>query len=499
MVTFEDFKPIRNKIRGFDADKLLELEVRMMYEMQDMAVEKVRHCPPWYLMLLIKWTLMYGELNSTKKSPKQNDLVALINMVHQLGDRLRPPSDYSNVYLFLKCMAFQQFWYRRGLAGSDFGRQLKLFLELMPQGLLEEMFRTKIGISPKDFFELAFVLASRFMQPTHAMFFDMGYFDTLKKLYPEDVIRCFLTRLSCDFESVKAFLKTEDARVKDVDAKLYEQTPLRRRPLLRLGEKYLCYSPNVLWGGLSTLAYDVLKEQLPEQFTRIFSEAFEKYVKLGLVYSGLAFWDESKLQRTYPSKKMVDFIVPLPNANVFVESKAIEMTPLAQVSPDVRVVSNYLRVSVIKAIKQALVAIKCVDAQPLESLRGGSVKDSFLLVVTFKDLFLGSGADFVAGEVREEIEDFAKQEGLDSQRLPSENIFFLSAREFEFFMEVCKKGLGELSDIIRGMIVANRNVLTKKFLVEQHVERFEGIQGPAYAVEPFERMHRDLMTRLRNA
>ena len=125
---YSDFKPIRNKIRKFDADKLLELEIRMMHELHDAPREKLSQCPPWLLMSLIKWTLLYGQINSTKRSPTQNDLNALINMLHRLGDRSRLPDEYSSIGLFMKTLAFQQFWYQNLLASSDLGRQIRLFL-----------------------------------------------------------------------------------------------------------------------------------------------------------------------------------------------------------------------------------------------------------------------------------------------------------------------------------------------------------------------------------
>jgi hypothetical protein len=279
-ISFSDFKPIRNKIRKFDADKLLELEIRLMHELHDAPKDKLSQCPPWLLMSLIKWTLMYGEINPTKRSPTRNDLAALINMIHRLGDRARLPSEYSSVYIFLKSIAFQQFWYQSSLASSDIGRQIKLFLELLPAKFVEEIFQEKLKLNPEDFFELAFALATRFQDKGHAIFVDIKDFELLEKLYPKDSICRFLDRLSCDLQSIKGFLESEDERIKDFDARLYEQTPLRKRPLLRSGSSYICYSPDVLLGGLSTLAYDIFKEELKERFTQKFGDAFEKYIHL---------------------------------------------------------------------------------------------------------------------------------------------------------------------------------------------------------------------------
>jgi len=498
-ISYSDFKPIRNKIRKFDADKLLELEIRMMHELQDAPREKLSQCPPWLLMSLIKWTLMYGEMNSTKQAPTRNDLAVLINMTHKLGHRARLPSDYSNVGLFMKSLAFQQFWYQNLLASSDIGRQIALFLEILPPTFVKEIFHDKLKLAPEDFFELAFALATRFQDKKHTIYIDTTYFEPLKKIYPEETINRFLDRLSYDLESVKKFLKSEDERIKDFDARLYEQTPLRKRPLLKLGSSYICYSPDVLLGGLSTLAYDIFKEEVGERFTQKFGEAFEKYIRQGLAYSKLNFLSERELERDHPGQKMVDFLVPLPGTHVFVESKAIEMSPLAQVSPDARVVTKSLRNSVIKAIKQALIAIKCLDNKPIQS---DPIKENFLLIVTFKSLFIGNGNDFVAGEVRNEIENFTKTERIEPQRLPPENIYFLSVREFEWLTEICKNNQDSLLPIIKDMIETDRNPSTRKFLVEQHLVdqrnrgKYKSFGAPDYATEPFNRMTSRLVSRL---
>ena len=220
---------------------------------------------------------------------------------------------------------------------------------------------------------------------------------------------------------------------------------------------------------------------------------------LGLTYSGLQFLTERELEKNHPGKKMVDFLVPLRGAHVFIESKAIEMSPLAQISPDVRVVTQSLRNSVIKAIKQAIIAIKCLSEKPIHP---EPIQENFLLVVTFKSLFIGNGNNFVVGEARAELEDFAKGEGVNFQNLPSENIYFLSVREFEWLTEICKDNKEILLPIIKQMIAADRDPLTRKLLVEQHLveQRNQGKYGsfgaPDYATEAFKRMTSRLVKRI---
>lgn len=70
MATFQDFKPIRNKLREFDAAALLMHFVDRLYGLRDFPIEKVGQQPPWYLLLLVKWTLLYSDFDANRRRAK---------------------------------------------------------------------------------------------------------------------------------------------------------------------------------------------------------------------------------------------------------------------------------------------------------------------------------------------------------------------------------------------------------------------------------------------
>jgi len=99
------------------------------------------------------------------------------------------------------------------------------------------------------------------------------------------------------------------------------------------------------------LLYDKLKDHSADSFSPEFGQIFERYIRAGLEYAALSFSDEKQLHRKYLNSLVVDFVVSSESGNVLIESKAIELSPLARVAPDAEVISNALRDSITKAIK----------------------------------------------------------------------------------------------------------------------------------------------------
>src|SRR5436190_1989356 len=264
MDAFATFKPLRNKLKQFSFESILSLSVQKLHELRNFPVQEVAKYPPWFLLLLIKWSVLHsdpGYRRHCHASP--GDFDKLVNLVHKLFGEVRLPSQYSSPSIFLKNTAFQQLLFQIPLSSSDIGRQILLFDHLPTKPIVKDLF------------------------------FDSG------------------TRIGM-----------------------------------------FCYSPNVLFHTVSTLVYDKLKDHSADSFSPEFGQIFERYIRAGLEYAGLSFSDEKQLQRKYINSLVVDFAVSSEGGNVLIESKAIELSPLARVAPDAAVISNALRDSITKAIKQ---------------------------------------------------------------------------------------------------------------------------------------------------
>jgi len=224
--------------------------------------------------------------------------------------------------------------------------------------------------------------------------------------------------------------------------------------------------------------YDKLKDHAAELFSPEFGHIFEQYIRTGLEYAGLSFSDEKQLQKKYPDSLVVDFVIPSDGSNVLIESKAIELSPLARVAPDARVISSNLRDSITKAIKQGLTITSHLSKE------GGS-RESFLLVVTFKDLYVGNGRSFLehtpAGK---EIEEFIYDKKLDANYLPFDHIFFIAPREFEWFLFLVKEHKVVPAEIIRRVIEGEKR--DKKLQFGQQLRSMfpDMVRPPSFVTEP---------------
>lgn len=209
----------------------------------------------------------------------------------------------------------------------------------------------------------------------------------------------------------------------------------------------------------------------------------------------MRFYDEVALRRTSGGRMAVDFLVPFSDANVMFESKAVELSPHARVSPDISVVNNHLRSSVVKAIKQGLTSANWLQRTSLDGV--DSSAECLLIIVTFKELNVGPGRIFVDGEIQNELDDFAAREGLDRGLLPEENIYFLDVGEFEWLMGVSKQRGREISTIVRAAIEADRRPDTQKFYFSQHlIEQFGSFRSPLFATDPFDELWAGVAQRL---
>ncbi|MBS2026455.1 MAG: hypothetical protein JST54_01005 [Deltaproteobacteria bacterium] len=485
-----DLSPIHRQIAEYDARSLVLLAIEKLQAIRSMDPDQIRKWLPWNLLLIIKWAHRFSRLGEGKEAGDE-DLIGLMNTVYALTDEARGPGDFGSIDLFLKNMAVQQFWVQtKSISGSDWSRQISLLRNLSQSSLIAKEFQRLTSISLDCFFELSLALTARFMaQPGSRI--DAEYFAPFASVHSAEAVDKYLELISIDFKTARPYFEEADRRVIDLDAKLWEQSALRRKPLLRLeeGREYACYSPNVLYAGLAGIPCEVLKAGSPE-FATAFGEPFEDYVGICLKHVLENFLTERDLKVLFPAqgKKIVDYAVPYPAATVLFECKAVELSPHASVSPDPTVVRNHLRTSVIKAINQGLSVANDLSASPPQGFAGSA--KYWLIVVTLKDLFLGRS--FLTDEIHPEVIDYARKSGIDASVLPPDRVYFLSLEDLELLVAVSKFRRIPISEILDAAARADAG-MERKLLFRQHLDgHLHGIPMPSFVVEPFEQLCRKM-------
>jgi len=454
-------------------------------------ISQLRQFPPWFLLLLIKWCVIHGDfLSPDRKHLTDKDFAALINLIHDLNGYVRLPSHYDTNFLFFRNIAYQQVWFQERNF-LRFVRQSLIFGGLTEDHEFRRIFYDKKGLTIEQFIDLGFMIFGKFLQNKGPLI-EIGWFRLVNSVYPTNLIDHFLSKLSHDIDSLRAFLTSNESRYRDVSYEFHEQTPLKEYPLLKYQDKYYCYSKELLFAALNDFIYDSLRGVDPQFFMNKFGSIFESYVNDVLSYSEADFISEKDLKQSLTSsKKVVDFLVYDSDSCIFIDAKGVELAFLGMVSHKSEVVEDKSRSSVIKAIAQGYETAANLAANP-NTTNLVLNKDRFLLVVTYKDLYLGNGQDFyqeIAGDKLHQI-----VEGHGGQKwIPFQHIYFISIDDLELMIQCAKDSHRKISDLIRFAVSQDETPINKKLIFRDHIySTCDNVKTPSYLSKEIDRITNNL-------
>jgi len=472
---YEAFKRVRNKLRKLNASQVLIGLLMRLQSQQQGDIDALRTQPPWMLFLLLKWTILYGDF-SNRETLTDGHLDHLVNLVHAVGNSLPLPNEYPSLFMFMRGMAYQQFWHQTPPGHGRFSRQAILFRGLDPSHRFRRWFKQTTAIELEDWFDLSFMLLVKFLD-NQSQYITEDFFQPVRHRNANYDIPTFLKSISKSPSELHKYLSGLEEQRKRDSSEFLEQTPLVRYPLINLGERHYRYTMPVLMRSLEYFVYDTLREHDPQAFMSLFGPMFEKYVAKGLRYLGCAFQGEQDIQSRIGQQKAVDFLVHEEDYNVLIDAKGVEMGHGGMTSRRPEVISGEAKASVIKGIAQATETARALGLCDRER--------NFLIVVTFKDLYLGTGKDFYDYVVKERV-DRALGTDPGSAPIPLEHMYFISIDEFDALMECAKRNNVSVASILRRAVEADKSPQTKCFVLWQHLaSQFRDVRFPAYLESEF--------------
>ena len=216
--------------------------------------------------------------------------------------------------------------------------------------------------------------------------------------------------------------------------------------------------------------YDTVKSDADTSLSEKLAKRFERYVESCLEYMGKDFFTESQLRERLGRGKVTDFLVPDEDRSILVEVKAVELAPLVQVLPFSHFMIQRLKGNVVKAAVQGYTMVERLrDAGERVGFNVG--REFFLLVVTYRDLNLGTG--------REAWEEFlgvamaAEFSNPDTRKLPPENIFVLSITELEQIIATCASAGLALVDYFARAASRNAQIGKGRYYTVMHFDEEE--------------------------
>ena len=107
------------------------------------------------------------------------------------------------------------------------------------------------------------------------------------------------------------------------------------------------------------------------------------------------------------------------------------MNPLAQVTWDENLIRDKLKISVEKAIKQGVTIANWIQSNgPSGEIQTGN-GENFLLVITYKELYMGNGETIGRGPVGQKINQFISDKNFNPDLIPFDHMYFLSVEDSE--------------------------------------------------------------------
>ena len=464
---YEEYKRIRNKFRKLDSISIINGCLRYLHSPVKDEFEQLKK-QPWHVLLLIKWILLDKDFYiKNRKLASDSETLKIMQSVLDLGGKARMPSQYQHHILFFRNVAYQQFLYQKRFSLSNFFRQFILFYDLPDNHVVKVAFFESFGISLNKFLELSIIILVRFLDEKYYTI-SSNYFNSLKNGYSKYEINNFLLALSKTLTEIKNWLIENDSG-KRYASEYYEQTPFLEYPLLKDNENYICIEKHIFFRGLEHFIYDKLRDWNSAKFMDKFGGIFENYVETTIKHTKLLYFDEEKLKKLIPeSKKVIDFIIVDNNSNIFLDAKAVEMSYTGKVTYLTDVVKDKTKLSILKAIEQAHDVLSKLKKHGGNGESLNYKEKNYLIVVTFKELYLGSGRTFYETIAKDKIDEIYYKYKNDVL-IDLDNIFFLTIEEFELFSEAIHAGNISLVEGLEKAKLDDLQPETRKFDFLLHI------------------------------
>jgi hypothetical protein len=476
MSSYDQFKRIRNQIRKLDTLSLVSAATTKLHEIEISPIEKWEGFLPWRLLLIIKWGFEYGGENYPLRNVDENILAKLMNLLDEFeGTETNPFLGHQSIVglqKFLRTLAFQQFWLQYKLGTWVIARQKVLFCDLPSEHPIHITFEQSMnGLRMIDFLELGWLLWSWVVRESKNIEFQPEIlFQNIA--YPTEDILSFCNAISLSPDEVKKFLHKRKQAIENPYFQLSETSPFIRYPVLRLGSKYLVYSQQLLKETLSNILYDVMKTEGGSELTEKFGFILEKYTERGIASISPDYLSEKELSRAFPDEKVVDFLMPFSDLTLFIEVKAIDMKPIVKVYPEDKSLRRELKDSIIKGTIQGFSLAKSISHDS-DSFDIQSRSNIFLMIVTYRNLYLGSGEVIWDEFLKDSVNPTLIAKNISIDLIPPEQIIILSVDEFDQFISVLWQCSVTVSDIFSEMLEANKDLETRKWMFSQHLGKFQ--------------------------
>lgn len=474
---FELHKPIRNQIRKYKGEELLNIAMNLLLK-NEMEIKGGSSYLPWECMLLVRWILQYSESGSNLKSPTISTVNNFINQIKKLYDHVPTDGfrDKHSIEKFMRRLAVQQFSYQMSYPemGWRVGRQIILFNEIGAKENISQIFEDQTGLSIIDFLSISFGIFS-ILEPESTYSFKPP---NLYSVFSAEKVQQYLNIVSLTPKQAKLYLN-EDAKKKGKRfiLQLYELSPLVRKPLLVLGENYVVYSKRLFRQFYTNFIYDFLYDVLPDRFGK-FGDILEKYVRQCLESKGYEpILDKSWKKILGKEISAPDFTLCDNDATIFIEAKRKHLPNIPQIFQTNDTFSKHLDDSVVKGFVQIYTLANELLKDRPDNIK--NFKNLYGVVVSYKNDYLRGGEQFWDEFLKDELLKKLNALNIDHKIIPPENMFLLPVDDIDYLMEFLEKYPDQtFGSVFASVKEYEADPVQSSFFFQDHLAKIAGEQIP---------------------
>jgi hypothetical protein len=250
----------RDRLRQCDPRSFIELAIDVLHSVYISDINALRTYQPWNLLLAIKWALQEADAESCeRRAATMNDLHEVLHVLHEMEAYVRMPSSYEHASLFMRHLAFQQFWLQRGASGDALVRQDLIFSSLTDNHPFSRDFRQATGIRPVESIDLSFALLATLLKDPSPRIINRQWFRTIEGSLSPDVVDRFFSGLSKTIAEFHVWLSNATQKNIPIADQRILPTPLLEFPLIRNDpDTYTVLFPTLAMRSMETIIYRTL-------------------------------------------------------------------------------------------------------------------------------------------------------------------------------------------------------------------------------------------------
>ncbi|EMD4288863.1 GapS1 family protein [Salmonella enterica] len=458
----------RSRVQKVNPYKLISLCLKYNNKKHATHEEMMRHLP-WIINLCIKWSAAVISTKRSFRDINEEQSLKLFQAVYSSLDFVpNGVMKKDGIDFFIRNIIYQQMIYQKTDALNTISRQAFLFEDLEKTHSIETKFKELTNVEIKDFLALSFVMISLILSNESNTVFTANSFAIIFDIIPKSTVIDFLNCLSIEQSKLQDFAKTNMHSTPLVE--YYLPTPFIEKPFIKVNDEYLQVHPQLTSTSLQTFIYDLLRKNNAEEFMNKFGKLFEDCLHKLIIESKIKYHTEKDLIGLLPrDNKVVDFVIHSNESNIYIDVKGVEIRSRGMVTLNPKDISGSIKTSVLKAIRQSLEVHEGLDKikSPVIPFR----EESYIICVTFKNLYLGGGKHIFNSYAKEDIvKIYEKFE--EKHHIPYENIFCIAFEEFEYLLASCEYHKVEPQDVLRYVVKQNKNPSTSAFMLGQHLRDY---------------------------